>query len=269
MILDTDNGKMQAVMNEQGIDSHFLAWSRDGHKLFARVDSMGNPRIMSFDPTTDSAKQVPIAAYTYDLAPAPGDDSAFTFSFSRGLGTGSEIWLAQNNGNVVTHLLSDPENIIGFARWSPDGRQIAFIKIPDSQIPFTVGGLWVMNADGSNPRMLAEADAGHGYEANWSPDGARLAFVVRENPGDSNANQSDAALLSNVYIVNVASGEKKQISHISGGRAETPIWSSDGNLLAFNTVVNGRMETQVMDSVSGAEKPVLTEPVCCLIWMRK
>ena len=137
--------------------------------------------------------------------------------------------------------------IISFARYSPDGRQIAFIKIPDTQTPFTVGELWVMNADGSNARKLADADAGHGYAANWSPDGKRIAFVVRENPEDEQADQSSDALISNIYIVDVESGALTQVTHLEDGRVETPFWSPDGNTLAFNVVINDRMEVRIAD----------------------
>jgi len=56
--------------------------------------------------------------------------------------------------------------------------------MPDSNIPFTVGELWVTNGDGNNPVLLGEADAGHGYEPAWSPDGAQIAFLGRENKSD-------------------------------------------------------------------------------------
>ena len=163
-------------------DSHFLAWTPDGKAAYLKVDSLGNARVVRA--YTDGAQDIiPVTEFTYDLAPS-SNQGEFTFTFSRGLGQGSELWLAKRDGNVVEQLYADPFNYISFARWSPDGSQIAFIKIPDSPTPFTVGELWVMNATGSNARKLADADAGHGYAANWSPDGKRIAFVARENPED-------------------------------------------------------------------------------------
>jgi Tol biopolymer transport system component len=96
----------------------------------------------------------------------------FHFHLFARLGYGSELHAAQRSGRNSQLLYEDPFNYISFARYSPDGRQIAFIKIPDTQTPFTVGELWVMDADGSNPRKLADVDAGHGYAANWSVDGS-------------------------------------------------------------------------------------------------
>jgi len=63
-------------------------------------------------------------------------------------------------------------------RWSPDGRQIAFIRpTPDTGKP----GLWVMPADGGEPRPLTGKANGI-QEAvtrfEWRPDGNAIAFLA-------------------------------------------------------------------------------------------
>jgi Tol biopolymer transport system component len=126
-----------------------------------------------------------------------------------------------------------------------------------------------MNADGTNARKLADADAGHGYAANWSPDGNRLAFVARENADDAKANEAADALISNIYTVDAASGEISQVTTFTDGRTETPQWSPDGKSLFFMKVVDGKMELEVADLLTAEIKPLITEPACCLSWMRK
>jgi dipeptidyl aminopeptidase/acylaminoacyl peptidase len=248
-------------------DSHFLAWTFDGSATYLKVDSLGSPRVVRT--STDGAQDVlPITEFTYDLA-ASLKSGEFTFTFSRGLGQGSELWLAKRDGKVVEQLYADQFNYISFARFSPDGRQIALIKIPDTQTPFTVGELWVVNGDGSNARKLADADAGHGYAANWSVDGKRIAFVVRENPGDERADQSSDALNSNLYVVEVESGELIQVTYFEQGRVETPIWSPDGNTLGFNVVIDDRMEIRIADLITGEMRSLISESACCPAWIRK
>lgn len=248
-------------------DSHFLAWTRDGTATYLKIDSLGQARVVraSVDSNQDI---IPITEFTYDLAPS-GTQGEFTFTFSRGMGQGSELWLAKRDGGVVEQLYADQYNYISFARWSPDESQIAFIKIPDSQIPFTVGELWVMDADGSNARKLADADAGHGYAANWSPDGTKIAFVKRENPEDERADQSSDALISNINMVEVESGELTQVTHLTEGHVETPSWSPNGNTLAFNMVINGRMDVRIADITTGEIRSLTTESTCCPAWTRK
>jgi hypothetical protein len=265
LFLDTESGT--ATQPVTASDAHFLAWTSDGKSAYLRVDSLGNPQVVRA--YTDGVRApLPIHEYTYDLSAKP-DAYDFTFTFSSGLGAGSELYLAQHDGRIMTLLYADPYNYISFARWSPDGKQIAFIKIPDTQTPFTVGELWVMSADGSSPRKLADADSGHGYAANWSPDGKQIAFVVRENPEDEDANQLSDALISNIYSVDVETGALNQITSITDGRAETPFWSADGNTLAFAVVLNGRMNVSIADVLSGEITSLETESTCCPAWMRK
>lgn len=263
--INTDTGEVKQAITDS--DSHFLAWTNDGQAVYLKVDSIGNPHIVRVD---ISGKQdfVPVAAVTYDLAPSL-DNNSFTFTFSRGMGFGSEMWFARDGGNVVNQLFADKNNIISFARWSPDGKQIAFIKIPDSSTPFTVGELWLMNADGSNAHKLADADAGHGFPPAWSPDGTRIAFVVRENPQDANADQNADALRSNIYIVDVNTGKSTQLTHLDNARVEAPSWSLDGNKIAFTAVLNDKINVYLADAVSGATQIVSTESACCPAWMRK
>lgn len=248
-------------------DSHFLAWSADDTAAYLRIDSLGDARVMRAF-TDGKQDSISISGFTYDLAPSP-NQGEFTFTLSRGMGQGSELWLAKGDGDVVEQLFADQYSYISFARWSPDGSQIAFIKIPDSQVPFTVGELWVMNADGSNPRKLAYADAGHGYAANWSPDGTKIAFVKRENPEDERADQSSEALISNIGMVEVENGRLTQITNITDGRVETPFWAPGGNTLTFNVVINGRMIVHSADIITGRLWPLMTESTCCPAWMRK
>ena len=248
-------------------DSHFLAWTADGQAAYLKIDSLGAPRVMQVT-RTGEATELSIAEFTYDLAAAPNGRD-FTFTLSRGMGAGSELWLASGNGKNAQELYSDSQNYISFARWSPDGQQIAFLKIPDSATPFTVGELWVMNADGSDPHLLAEADTGHGYAANWSPDSQWLAFVRRDNPQDSQADQSAAALQSNIVLVNVETGATRPLTDLTEGYAETARWSPDGNMLAFTVVINGRMQVSLAEIRTGEIRTLVTESTCCPAWIRK
>jgi dipeptidyl aminopeptidase/acylaminoacyl peptidase len=271
LFLDTETDSITQPINDS--DSHFLAWTNNGKAAYLKVDSLGNPHIIRVD-VNGKNEFIPITELTYDLSVNPGNHD-FTFAFSRGLGQGSELWLAKSNGNLVEQLYADQFNYISFARYSPDGRQIAFIKTPDTQTPFTVGELWMIpstvaqGADGSSARKLADADAGHGYAANWSPDGKRIAWAVRENPENERADQDTEGLISNIYTVDVESGARKQITHLEDGRVETPYWSPDGNTLAFNIVMNDRMDVQIADLTTGEIRSLIAESTCCPAWIRK
>jgi TolB protein len=54
--------------------------------------------------------------------------------------------------------------------WSPDGSMIAFTR-PEQSV-----GIYVMDADGGNPRLLVAERAPWAESATWSPDCSRIAF---------------------------------------------------------------------------------------------
>ena len=75
------------------------------------------------------------------------------------------LWESQKDG-----IVRDPS-------FSPDGTQIAFVDgYCDSD-----HSVWVMNADGSNPRQIVPSETGplsatHVYGLAWSPAGDRIAL---------------------------------------------------------------------------------------------
>jgi dipeptidyl aminopeptidase/acylaminoacyl peptidase len=52
--------------------------------------------------------------------------------------------------------------------WSPDGREIAFVRRMRGQ-----RDIFVMNADGSNKRRVTN-DSFYNSDPDWSPDGRRI-----------------------------------------------------------------------------------------------
>jgi dipeptidyl aminopeptidase/acylaminoacyl peptidase len=265
VVLNTDTREFKQTVTDS--DSHFLAWAPDGESLYLKVNTINHPQILRvhLDGRRDT---LPITELTYDLAPDP-NGSGFISSFSRGMGFGSEMDMARSDGRNVKQLMADPQFYLSFSRWSPDGKQIAFIKIPDSQTPFTIGELWLMSADGSNAHKLADADSGHGFAPAWSPDGTRLAFVVRDNPADPAADQSAAALISNIHVVNVASGAEAPLTKFNSANVGTPVWSLDGKQVAITLVMNDKMNVVLIDAASGETRQVLAVSACCSAWIRK
>ena len=265
VLLNTDTGRFKQAVTDS--DSHFLAWAPDGESLYLKVNTIDHPQVLRLH-LNGNRDILPITQLTYDLAPAPGG-GGFVSSFSRGMGFGSEMDMARSDGRNVKQLIADPQFYLSFARWSPDGKRIAFIKIPDSQTPFTVGELWLMSADGSNAYKLAEADSGHGFAPAWSPDGAQLAFVARDNPDDPAADQSAAALVSNIHLVNVQSGAETPLTKFKLTNVGMPVWSPDGKQIAITFVMNDKMNVILIDAASGETRQVLAGSACCSAWIRK
>lgn len=265
IVLDTASGALQQPVTDS--DSHFLAWSADGLGLYLKVNSINRPQVIRIG--LDGTR-VPLAvsAVTYDLAPNPSGGD-FLFALSQGMGLGSELWFAQDQGRTTRLLAADPSHYLSLARWSPDGKQIAFIKIPDSPTPYTVGELWVMQANGTGQQLLANADAGHGFAPSWSPDSSQIAFISRDNPAEARADPSADALISNIHAVSPSDGKDRPLTIFNGARVESPTWQPDGNRLAFTVVLNDKMQVDVLDVSSGTLRTIAIEPACCAAWLRK
>ena len=95
-----------------------------------------------------------------------------------------QIWMSPLYGGVPRRLTTDGETNER-ARWSPDGRSLAYVsdRGGSSQI-------WIMNADGSYPHQVTslatEADG-----VLYSPDGKNLLFTSLVFPecGDDTCNK--------------------------------------------------------------------------------
>ena len=265
LLLDLSNGETRPLV--ETLDSRFLAWAADGDSLYLRLDSLGTPRLVRAN-LKGKLKELPLTGFTYSLSVAP-DGQTIAYAFTQGLGYGSELWLADADGRDPRRLLSEPAGIITFARWSPDGQRLAYILMPDSQVPFPNGELWLVNAGDGETRFVAAADAGHGYAFAWSPDGERIAFVGRDNPDDPQVSQSASALRSNLYLAGL-DGSVEPITRFEAARVEAPRWSPDGNRLVFRAVSSdGTIHLWVHD-LDQAETARLTDyPSCCPAWVGK
>jgi dipeptidyl aminopeptidase/acylaminoacyl peptidase len=100
-------------------------------------------------------------------------------------------------GGGSARAFPDDTTRAGEARWSPDGRRVAY----------TAGGqLWIANADGSGRKQLTTLNGGASGPV-WSPTGDRIAFVSAVWPDcatDSCNAQKDKAKADNKVKAHVA-----------------------------------------------------------------
>lgn len=112
------------------------------------------------------------------------------------------------------------------AAWSPDGREIAYVRGRD---------LYRAKPDGSNSRKVASLP-GTAFSLRWSPDGSRFRFTVG-NVVDRNGSFS-------IWEVSVdGTGPHPFLS----GWNEPPQeccgnWSPDGKYFVFQSTRNGKTE---------------------------
>lgn len=130
---------------------------------------------------------------------------------------------------------------------TPVNGQIAYVASGPSTLPFgspTQTDIWVMNADGSNPRNLTNTTEVDEFTPAWSPDGARIAYV------------SDA--FTQTLMIMAADGSNPTV--VATG-ATYPTWNPAGTEIAY---VRGReglpVDIVIHTLATGVERDV-TGPV--------
>ena len=172
---------------------------------------------------------------------------------------GLSIWSMNPDGSSPARLTDDTsrtKNLPSFTPvydtspvWSPDGTKIAFISNRNYSF-----ALYVMNADGSNARHVAEVlEPG---EPAWSPDGNKIAF--------SAGIRAIFALIppvnqpvTDIYVVNVDGSGLTRLTRDSG-RNGSPTWSPDGKQIAFtsNRDSDGQTNIWVMNADGSNQREI-------------
>jgi dipeptidyl aminopeptidase/acylaminoacyl peptidase len=132
------------------------------------------------------------------------------------------VWAMGADGSGKRQLTFDPLRAHS-PSWSRDGRQIAFIgELAD------ISGLFVMNADGSEPLFIDGERQSTG--AAWSPDGSLIAAVSYTVSGTSSGDHG-------IDLVTPDGSARRRL--VSGQEWEGVEWAPDGARLALTRHVPG------------------------------
>jgi dipeptidyl aminopeptidase/acylaminoacyl peptidase len=168
----------------------------------------------------------------------------------------SSIWIVPADGSVAPRRLTADNSSSNSPRWSPDGKTLAFLSARStdsspSETPKSQIYLLSMSGGGEGVALTKLKNSVQSYQ--WSPDGTRIVLVSSSGPLDGIApadRKSDVRHYTHIqykfndtgwyddkrrhlWVVNVASGETKQLTDGQDWNDLDPQWSPDGTRIAF------------------------------------
>ena len=160
-VVDLATRKPRQISFHTGVDSSGC-YSPDGRQVAFVSDRSGNPQIHVLE--TDTGRTSKLTDLNWCDSPAWQPTGEWiAFSGRPGLKDKMDIYVVDTTGTRLKQLTREAgsnEN----PTWSPDGRFIAFTSTRDGR-----RRLYVMDADGSAPRLVGETIPGNAFTPSWSP----------------------------------------------------------------------------------------------------
>jgi len=152
-----------------------------------------------------------------------------------------EIFRTNMDGSQMEQLTNSSDTDEFYPAISPDGSKVLYQKGQ-----YKYGDIWIMNADGSDKKVLKSA-AGHEGYPNWSPDGLKIVYEAW-----------DGSTYPEIFTMNVDGSNAVQLTNSPGAYWNSgPVFSPSGDMIYFQKGFNAdnyyvRMDLQgtLLDTIT-------------------
>ncbi len=152
----------------------------------------------------------------------------------------ADIWVVNSDGSGGRGLTSSGDALM--PRWHPEGDRIAYLSRASG-----TAVIRVMNVDGSGGLQITP-DGEDVLQFSWSPDGREILYAaLTHDPASDNVSFG-------VRIVNADGSNMRRLT--SENIDSTPIWSPDGEKIAFYSASRPPSSVWVMDDGGSDLQPL-------------
>src|SRR5262245_8018341 len=230
-------------LTKDGSFKQHLQWSPDGKKfLFTRIDK-GKMGLWTMNADGGALRRL----FQHDEGPdfdghwSP-DSKRIVFIYDILQGTDGKLHIHTINADGTDNKVLIPNKALEESpRWSPDGKQIAFVSTRDGNQE-----IYVADADGNNIKRLT-SEIAFDNNPSWSPDSKEIAFASSRS--------------GNFEIYRMKS-DGSGLRRLTNNTALDywPAWSPDGKRIAFTSNRDGNYEIYVMDADGGNPRNLTRNP---------
>jgi len=253
-LADPDGSDVRRLTNGPETE-HGPIWSPDGTRLAYLVnDERGTSDLVHSDAA--GGDRIVVASGLQEPSVLPQawspDGTRLVYSSPGDDGT-PRVFVAQADGSGTIQV-GDPTLMAKDPAWSPDGRSITFQGGSATEAPVDPSdppkrGIYVMDADGSDPRLVSQVVGKGEYAFSmplWSPDSTRIVTYAGPYSG------------FDIWVFEADGGGEVRVSD-SVGDHYWATWSPDGTRIAFDQQAQG-VRIAIADA-DGSEVRVLDEPL--------
>jgi Tol biopolymer transport system component len=187
-IVDLADGHVRDV-----VDDKFLAlspvWSRDDRYIYFSSSRGGTVNLWKAPVSGGSLEQITAGVGEDTDLDLTADGSSLVYATYR-INVDLAVRTLDGGGEATQWVTTDSVRSELAPRYSPDGTKIAFFA---SRAGSENEGIWIMNADGSNPTALL-ADGRRNVFPRWTPDGAAIVYASAPNMAGADSELRQASL---------------------------------------------------------------------------
>ena len=239
--IDSD-GTNETRLTAHGSGGFSPTWSPDGSRIafVSYRDGHDSIHIMDSDGTDETRLTENDRHDEYPRWSPDGRRIAYVSAHRENNRQNREIYVMDADGSNKTRLTQHVEDD-WLPAWSPDSQRIVFLSLRNLDIE-----IYVMDADGSNKTRLTHRNPSY-YPAWSSPDGSRIAYNSLPSFDDYGKGHIAWGANHEIYVMDADGRNKKRLTWAEGSDF-WPVWSPDGERIAFVSERDGGYEIYVMDA---------------------